>query len=286
MKISKTDSRYPHLLLTIKDPPNPLYVYGSLDDISFKNCIAVVGSRNMSPYGAALIDKFINELSFYDCSVVSGFTRGVDRYAHKISIKNMVPTVAVLPFGVDETSLAADNFLTTICSNSGNIISEYPAEFKATKWSFVRRNRIIAGMSLATIVIEASENSGSLITANLAHKYSRPVFVIPGNIFSSLHKGIYQLIKSYAIPVASGSEIGEYLALTPKRSTHFTNKELATLTKNEENVMSTIRAAPLDAEHLHLYTSIDKTELLPLLLSLQHKGNIYIKEGRYYVKES
>src|SRR3989344_2475337 len=207
--ITISDKKYPKLLKKIgKTAPKQLYYKGAWNDDIFKNCLAVVGSRHMTNYGRQVTEKIVGEAASAGITIVSGFMYGIDAAAHKAALRVGGRTIAVMPCGIDlihpeyQQDLYAE-----ILKNKGLIISEYEGNFAPTLWTYPQRNRIAAGLSKAALIIEAGEKSGSLITANLAKKYKRKVFVIPGPITSENSKGIMQLIKEGAEAVSSAEDI-------------------------------------------------------------------------------
>jgi DNA processing protein len=211
--LSIEDYLYPTLLKSIPDPPKRLYWRGSLSEDIFKNCLSVVGSRKMSPYGERVIESFFLDISL-EITVVSGFMYGVDTKVHKEALKRGLKTIAVLPCGLDYLyPKESTDLYKCIEGSEGLIISEYEGSTGPQTWTYLRRNRIVAGLSKALLVIEAAEKSGSLHTAELAGSYYREVLAVPGNIFSEVSKGCLQIIKKNARPVTSGYEINEIMGI-------------------------------------------------------------------------
>jgi len=202
---------YPCLLKEIRDPPSRLYYKGNFCSDIFANCVSVVGSRNMSDYGREVIHHIFSTLD-KSITIVSGFMTGVDAEAHKQAIKHGLKTIAVMPCGIDfiHPGNQTDLYNEIICNN-GLVISEYDNDMKAEVWTYPRRDRIVAGLSKLTLVVEATSNSGSLITARLANLYNRNVFVVPGSIFSDLSKGIIEISNEFARSIDSGLYINEFL---------------------------------------------------------------------------
>lgn len=189
------DNRYPYLLSQLPDKPIVLYAKGNLDLLNYPNLISVVGTRNITDYGKKLLDDFIPVVSTSNC-IVSGLAYGVDAYAHNKAIECGNNTIAVLPSSVDQPIPLSNQYLYNKILSSGNlIISEFPPHTLIQKGMFPRRNRIIAGLSSKTVVIEAGEKSGAIITAKLAFDYNRDVFAFPGNINYPASFGCNKLIK-------------------------------------------------------------------------------------------
>ena len=204
---------YPKLLRDIAKPPKKLfYIYEKpLKKEIFNRCLSIVGSREISKYGKEVLDHLFKSLN-RSTTIVSGFMTGVDSYAHTLALKYEMATVAILPCGLDIVYPQTNKVLYKEILSSGNLLlSEHPFGMSPMKWTLSKRNRLIAGMSYATLVIEASINSGSLVSANYAHSFGRPVLVIPGSIFSTKSLGITYLINKYGIAVSSGEEINTLL---------------------------------------------------------------------------
>lgn len=212
-KLTLDRNNYPTLLRKIPDPPKTLYYKGDLDPGIFKYCLAVVGSREVTSYGKETIKHLFSTLS-KRITIVSGFMSGVDFEAHTQALISGLKTIAVMPCGIDYIYPDRQIDLYKKIQGSGGIIlSEYPGIFKPRSWTFVKRNRIVAGMGIATLVVESSLKSGSLITANFAHAYKRQVFVIPKDIFSKYSEGNIFLNNLFAKGVTSGCQINKYLNL-------------------------------------------------------------------------
>jgi DNA processing protein len=197
---------YPELLAQISDPPLVLYYQGDVSLLSkLENSVALVGTRKATPYGTAVAEKFTREAADLGMSTVSGMALGIDTIVHNTSLKRGLPTVAVLGTGVLNPYPAANHGLYyKIVKSGGVVVSEYYSEEAYNKWVFPRRNRIIAGLAPVTIIVEAPEKSGALLTANLAHSYNRGVYAVPGSIFSTGSAGTCKLLKSLkAEPVSS-----------------------------------------------------------------------------------
>ena len=210
--ITMEDDEYPPLLSDLIDPPIVLYIKGKLPDISSPR-IAVVGSRNADSYGLEASYRISKGLAQEGCTIISGMARGIDGASHTGCIAGNGKTVAVLGCGIDviyppEHAKLADK----ICKN-GAIITEYPLTTTPTKYNFPKRNRIIAGMSLGVLVVQADIKSGSLTTASQALEYGREVMAVPGSIFNQLSAGTHGLLKDGAHPVENALDVLRFLNL-------------------------------------------------------------------------
>ncbi len=208
------DQNYPHTLLHIDPPPVLLFVKGSLNPIDFP-ALSVVGARKMTDYGREATKSIVAPIAENKITIVSGLAMGIDAQAHKEAIKTNCKTIAVLGNSIDTIYPGQNRFLAQrILETKGTIISEYLPQTEGKPEFFPIRNRIIAGLSQATIVIEGAQNSGSLITAHLANQQGRDVFAVPGEIFSKNSEGTNWLIASgSAHPALSGDQVLETLGI-------------------------------------------------------------------------
>ena len=207
VKLAEKD--FPPLLLEIPDPPNKLYVRGTLPSFEMR-WLAVVGSRAMSQYGRQVCEHLISGLRGYPIVIVSGLAYGVDACAHKNALEAGLTTVAVPGSGLDWNVLyprANAGLAREILKSGGALLSEFEPDLKATDYTFPQRNRIMAGLSHATLIVEAKEKSGSLITARLTAEYNRELLVVPGSIFSAESRGTHQFLKLGATPVTTPEDI-------------------------------------------------------------------------------
>lgn len=205
--IGYDDEKYPNRLRNIYASPAVLYVSGDLGDIDNSVLVAVVGSRVPSPYGHDAAVKISSEIAKSGITVVSGLADGIDTAAHIGTVKAGGKTIAVLGCGLDVYYPKVNAKLQNYIAKNGAVISEYPLGTKPNSCNFPIRNRIISGISLGVLVVEASVRSGSLITANCAVEQGKDVFSVPGSIFSDLSRGTFKLLYEGAIPVSCGNDI-------------------------------------------------------------------------------
>jgi DNA processing protein len=277
------DCGYPSFLKLIPDPPKELFWKGCLDEGLFENCLAVVGSRKMSPYGERVVEHFFSELS-PKITIVSGFMYGVDAKAHNEALKRNLKTIAVLPCGLDFVYPKEHVSLYKSIEDSGGLIlSEYAGSTGPRTWTYLRRNRIVAGLSKALLVVEASEKSGSLNTAELALLYNRDLLAVPGNIFSDVSKGCLQLIKKGAKPVSSGCEINHLMGLSSTGL--FVDNNLSTPEVSKTNtIIKTLRAYPLTLDDLSTFMAIPIPILSSKITQLSLEGLIIENQGKLYAR--
>ncbi|MEO5927084.1 MAG: DNA-processing protein DprA [Patescibacteria group bacterium] len=206
--VMNTDDEYPSYLLHTSDPPDSLFIRGAT--LKLRRPVAVVGTRAMSGYGAMAVRHIVGELTRAGCEIISGLAYGIDALAHTVALDSGGTTVAVLAGGVNDDGIYPRGnvqLAERIIRERGTIISELPPGTESFKHLFPLRNRIIAGLSTATIVVEAAESSGSLVTAKLALEENRDVFAVPGPIMSEQSKGTNQLIKLGATPLLCPEDV-------------------------------------------------------------------------------
>lgn len=204
-----TVEEFPPLLAEIPQPPKQLWAMGNLPPPHL-TLLAVVGSRKYTSYGRQVVEHLLKGLVGYPVGIVSGLALGIDALAHENALSNNLYTLAVPGSGLDEKVLypATNRRLARrILDSGGGLLSELPPNVPAAKWTFTQRNRIMAGMCQATLLIEAGEKSGTLITARLATDYNRELLVVPANIFSPNAKGVHQFLKLGATPVTETEDI-------------------------------------------------------------------------------
>lgn len=207
-RILITDKIYPKILKAIPTAPKVLFYKGEIkpDEI----CLAIVGSRSATPYGKRIALEMSASLAEAGLTIVSGLAQGIDTCAHSAAVRNNKRTIAVLGTGLDEKSIYPKENIQLarrIIENGGCLISEYPTGTKAAQFTFPQRNRIISGLSVGILVVEAKERSGSLIAANYAFLQKRKIFAIPGPVYSPLSKGTNKLIKQGAKLVSEADDI-------------------------------------------------------------------------------
>lgn len=254
---------FPPLLLEIPDPPELLHVRGTLPNPKEYCYLTIVGSRKYTEYGERVTKHLISHLKGHPICIVSGLALGIDTLAHIAALETGLPTLAIPGSGLSDDVLypkSHRHIAAKILQAGGALLSEYDNDFKATSWSFPKRNRIKAGISHATLIIEAEEKSGTLITARLANEYNRDVLTVPGSLFSPTSAGVHYLIKNGATPVRSATDILEILNLhreDPQGSLFETfsdeERELITLLKEpqtKDEIMRTLSIPPHRVEGL------------------------------------
>jgi len=269
------DRRYPRLLKEIPDPPTVLYVKGNLSSVD--RSISVVGSRRFSLYGKSITYRFVKELSGENINIVSGLALGIDTIAHKSALDRGGFTTAVLGCGVDVVYPYENRELYDRILERGCLISEYPPETKPSKYTFPQRNRIIAGLSYGTIVTEAPEKSGALITAKLANEYGRVVFAVPTNINNPYGKGCNILIKEGAVPLLSTDDIKQEIPFLFEQEKEQKDIQLSDIEREILEILT---------EPRHIDVIIQKTgysfkEISLILFDMEMKGLIECSQGMY-----
>lgn len=275
--ISFSSENYPKLLKEIPDPPIVLYVKGNLSNSD--NSLSVVGTRKYSNYGLYVANSIVKELANNGVAIVSGLASGIDTLAHRITLKENGYTIAVLGNGIDIVYPYENKKLYEEISEKGCIISEFPFGTKPSQYTFPNRNRIIAGLTYGTFVVEAPAKSGSLITANYANDYGRLVFTVPANINLSTATGNNLLIKDGAIPITNFEDFKDHLPFLNFKKENF--EEVLDLTEEEKFILQIIGSDKVYIDKI--IESVDgKFDVFTVLNEMVIKGILSEEFGFYY----
>ena len=266
---------FPARLGAIYDPPARLYLRGTRVDLLHAPAVAVVGARSCSAYGRQVARWLGRELAAAGLVVVSGLARGVDGEAHRGALDVGGATVAVLGCGIDRDYPRAHAELARSIARNGLISSEYPPGTEPAPWRFPARNRIVAGLSLAVVVVEARERSGALITADFALEEGREVFAVPGEVTSALSAGSNELLRLGATPLLSPDDVLSSLGLqSPPRT-------LPDLEGAPALVLAAVRDGAAAVDDLVARTGIDAGRISAALSSLELEGLVDSSDGLY-----
>jgi len=278
-KISISDKEYPKLLREIKDPPKVLYLKGEISPN--EQFFAIVGTRRCSSYGKQVALEMAGDLAEAGLTIISGLAPGIDTFSHLAAVERKKRTIAVLGTGLDEKSIYPQTNLKLarkILETGGCLISEYPPGTPGSKFTFPQRNRIISGLSLGVLVVEAKQKSGALITAEWAKKQKRLVFAVPGPIHSSNSKGCHYLIKNGAKLVENANDILEELNLPKKELSSFYRGE----TEEENLILNALKEEALYIDKIIEKTKISTAKVASTLAVLEIKGKIRNLGGNIY----
>lgn len=270
---------FPPLLQEITDPPKKLYIKGEFP--LAEKYLTVVGTRKPSSYGKEAVKMLIAGLRGLPVAIVSGLALGTDALAHEAALENDLPTIVVPGSGLGDKVLypAANKELAKkILQKGGCLISEFEENFKATDFSFPQRNRIMAGLSHATLVIEAQTKSGTLITAKFATEYNRDVLAVPGSIFSTLSEGPHLLIRLGATPITTAEELRQALGFENKEKQKKPEIDRKSLSPEELKVVD-ILESPIPRDELIDMLDMKVSEAQALLGVMEIKGIITEQGG-------
>jgi DNA processing protein len=267
-------------LLEIPQPPDQMWYQGKLPPAELK-LLAVVGSRKYTTYGKQVVEHLINGLAGYPIGIVSGLALGIDGLAHESALKNSMYTLAVPGSGLDESVLYPEThkkLAERILAGGGGLMSELSPRSAAALWTFPKRNRIMAGLCHATILIEAGEKSGTLITARMTVDYNRELLAVPGSIFSKNSYGTHQFLKLGATLVTDASDILAVLNIEEKTSATPTPRPK--LSEMEEKVIQAL-LEPLDRDTLIRKLNISTSEAGIILMTMEMQGYIKYESPHY-----
>lgn len=287
--LTQDDEDYPPLLRQIYDPPIVLYVKGTLG-AKDKNSVAIVGSRQTTHYGIEVARRFGYQLGYLGVTVVSGGARGIDTAAHQGALSAKGRTIAVLGTGINIVFPPENCELFQRITQTGAVVTQFPFNRKADKQSFPIRNRIVAGMTLGTVVVEAHLSSGALITTNFATEYGRQVFAVPGRIDSPRSKGCHELIKNGA-KLCEGAEdiLSEFEYLFPATNRPPGVNETGVLpalnlTENEQKVFDALEEEEMDVDEVIRKCGLPASAVSVALLSLEMKRLVRQMPGKLFLK--
>jgi DNA processing protein len=275
-----TATEFPVGLREIPQPPKQLNYRGTLPDAKLA-LLSVVGSRKYTSYGKQVVEELIGGLEGYPVGIVSGLALGVDSLAHEAALRHHLYTLAIPGGGLSDTRIypaTHKKLAFRILEAGGGLLSEYDPDFRATTWSFPQRNRLVAGISRATLLVEAAEKSGTLITARLTADYNRELLVVPGSIFSKNSQGVHQFLKLGATPVTTSEDILETLGIAP-HDTAPTQPTLA-LSPAEQTVINLLNE-PLHRDELLRQLTLPVHEATQLLMMMELQGHLVSDNNVY-----
>jgi DNA processing protein len=266
------DEIYPQRLKEIEQPPPVLYVRGDylLDDLF---AVAIVGTRRVTSYGRQITEELASYLAANGITVVSGLARGVDAIAHQTALKAGGRTIGVLGSGVDKIYPPEHRQLAEKMMEHGAIISDYAPGTPPDASNFPPRNRIISGLSLAVVVIEAGETSGALITAEFAAEQGREVFAVPGSILAPQSKGTNKLIQNGALPLLSVNDLMQPLNLT-RMGEHKAARKIIPANETEARLMNILSAEPIHVDEIRNQTELPIEKVSATLALMELKGMV------------
>jgi DNA processing protein len=283
--ITVDQPEYPDSLRTIPDPPLYLYVKGSLKPQDV-HAIALVGTRKPTQYGRSITYRISSDLARAGFTIVSGLARGIDTQAHRGALSAGGRTIGVLGCGVDIAYPPENKELLAEISQNGAIVTEYPFGAGPEAGYFPARNRIISGLSRGTVIIEAAEDSGSLITAKNALQQNRKLFAVPGNIGSATSRGPNNLIKQGAALIESADDILKYLGRQTPNSRETSQSEPSpVLSQDEKRIYQCITDEPKHIDTLLIESRSSAGKLSGVLINLELKGLAKQLPGKYFIRE-
>ena len=282
--ISIYEDEYPQLLKECNDAPFVVFFRGK-SDMNAGKFLAIVGTRKMSSRAKDFIHEFVADLQNKPITIVSGLALGVDIEAHKAAIDNNLKTVGVLAHGLNQIFPKSNKKIGIKMMENGGLFSEFSTFHKPEPENFLRRNRIIAGLCEATIIIESAIMGGSMSTANHANNYNRDVFAVPGRVQDINSQGCHHLIKNHkAFLLTEADDVLKYLNISPKKIKKNVQKELfIAMSDSEQKLYDILKShGKLHIDQLALRMGIATYQLMPILLDLEFKNIIEPLPGKYY----
>lgn len=284
--ISFDDPEYPELLKEIYAPPIFLYIKGSLPSPKENPCLAVVGARKYSLYGKQVTNKLVKEIASLRITIISGLALGIDALAHRAALEAGGKTIAIIGSGIDKSTIYPSCNLSLaekIIEEDGAVVSEYSCGDKAHPGYFPQRNRIISGLSLGTLVIEARKKSGTLITASFALEQNREVFAVPGSIFNTTSEGANELIKKGAHSATCAQDILDNLELNTLHITNTERKDIK-LSPEESVIIRIAQDSPIHIDQIIAKSNLPASLVNTLLVTMEIEEKIKNLGNMYYMK--
>lgn len=279
-----TDENYPQRLLNCYDAPTLLYYRGNAN-LNHTKIISIIGTRNNTDYGKQITEKLVEELQAYNVIIVSGLAFGIDAIAHKAAVHNNTTTVAVLAHGLDSIYPAQHKSLAKDILLNGGLLTEFPQNTKPDRFNFPQRNRIVAGMADATIVIETAAKGGSMITAELAYNYNRDLFAIPGKITDAKSSGCLKLIQqNKAVLLTNTEQLVEEMGWQQRKKATKKQRELFIELSPEEKLIVDIlkEKETVHIDELYLKTGLSSSSVAGAMLSLELQNIVASLPGKVY----
>lgn len=279
-----TDERYPKRLLNCYDSPTLLYFQGSAN-LNTSRIVSIIGTRNSTEYSRQVIETLLNDIKEYNPLVVSGLAFGVDSLAHKAALQCGLTTIGVLGNGLHTIYPAQHKSLARDLQLNGGLLTEFPFQTKPDKHNFPKRNRIVAGIADATIVVETALRGGSMITAELANNYNRDVFALPGKITDSKSAGCNYLIKSNkAILLTDGAQLAEELGWqTVQQKKKLQRQLFVEVTEDEQKIIDGLKEKDtVHIDELYLQSGLSSSAVAAAILNLELQNLIISLPGKMY----
>ncbi len=283
--ITYFDEEYPKILRNIYFPPILLYVWGEISTLK-ENNLAVVGTRRPTTYGKRITEKITSDLAANNICIVSGLARGIDSIAHRTALQSGGKTIAVIGSGLDRIYPPENKDLAKAISKNGIVVSEFPLGSKPDAQNFPRRNRIISGLSLGSIIIETNINGGAMQTAEYALDQNREVFAVPGNLESPQSEGTNILIQRGTAKLIKNAEdvlVELNLKLKPIEGKNIP-KQVADLNMFEQKILDVLNSEPIQIDILSEKLNSSTSDCLVNLLSLEFKGLVKQLPGKQFIK--
>ena len=290
--VTQEEAGYPARLRGLPGAPTRLYYKGRWEESLFADCLAVVGTRRMTSYGRQVTEQVVTEIAAAGITIVSGFMFGVDAEAHRAALAAGGRTIAVMPCGIERVTPAYQRDLYDAILQQGLIVSEVPGEAAPAAWTFPKRNRIVAGLSQATLVVEGAVESGSLITAAFARRYGRQVFAVPGPITSPTSLGPLKLLREGAALVTRAEDVLGFYGKPPPLHLHLEGVPesacghlpggIRTPPEGlQGRILNSLGTEPVELDALVHALQVTPAELGAALSLLELSGLVVETDGRY-----
>jgi DNA processing protein len=277
-----TESDYPNRLKSCEDAPVVLYSRGKME-LNAQRMIAVVGTRQATPYGQKCCEEIVAELALHNCTLISGLALGIDSMAHRSAQQLGIPNIGVVAHGLDRIYPVSNSSLARKMENHGGLLTDFPSGTRPDRENFPKRNRIVAGLADAVIVVEAAENGGALITADIAFSYDRDVFAVPGAWGQSVSLGCNQLIRqNKAAILSNASDLAWYLNWDKKVPSAIQTSLFQDMQPDEKKLAACIQSGLDDLDRISIEAGMSISKTSSLLLQMEFAGWVRSLPGKRY----
>lgn len=277
-----TESDYPNRLKACEDAPTVLYSRGNME-LNAQRMIAVVGTRQATSYGQKCCEEIVTELAQHNCTLISGLALGIDSMAHRSAQQLGIPNIGVVAHGLDRIYPVSNSSLARKMENHGGLLTDFPSGTRPDRENFPKRNRIVAGLADAVIVVEAAENGGALITADIAFSYDRDVFAVPGAWGQSVSLGCNQLIRQNKAAILShASDLAWYLNWDKKAPSVIQTSLFQDMQPDEKKLAACIQSGNDDLDRISIEAGMSISKTSSILLQMEFAGWVRSLPGKRY----
>ena len=285
LALMSSDPEYPHRLKACEDGPLVIYLKGNMR-LNDSRVVAIVGTRKSTPYGEEMCEAIVGQLAIHNCTLISGLAHGIDSHAHRTALQSNIQNIGVLAHGLDRLYPSVNSNLAGKMTANGGLLTDFVSKTNPDRENFPKRNRIVAGLADAVVVVEAAKSGGALITAEIANNYGREVFSVPGRMQDEFSVGCNNLIRQNKAAILSQpSDLAWYMGWAKdevKKPAVVQQKLFFDFTSEEEAIVSLINKNIVDLDTISVMSGFSIGKTSTVLLGLEFKGAVRSQPGKRY----